>query len=91
MRRAARRPIIECIESIIVQSACDHNYCSLAHLCRHLSGNSIVTVCGLESARCLEELHVARQRLARGQTFAIDQASIDGIKVQQPTARSTEQ
>lgn len=36
---------------------------------------------GLESAVCLEELHVAKQRLPRGQRFAIDQASINGIKV----------
>lgn len=48
---------------------------------RHLSGNSISKLCGLETANCLEELHVARQRLQRGQRFTIEQASIDGIKV----------
>ncbi|CAM9353771.1 unnamed protein product, partial [Ectocarpus sp. 4 AP-2014] len=46
----------------------------------HLSGNSISNLCGLETANCLEELHVARQRLQRGQCFTIEQASIDGIK-----------
>ena len=46
----------------------------------HLSGNSIGNVCGLETARCLEELHVAKQRLPQGERFAIDRASIDGIK-----------
>lgn len=46
----------------------------------HLSGNCIGTVCGLETARCLEELHVAKQRLPEGERFTIDRTSIDGIK-----------
>ena len=50
-------------------------------MARHLSGNNILMLSGLESATCLEELHVAKQRLPRGHRFAIDQASINGIKV----------
>lgn len=57
-------------------------------LTRHLSGNNILTLSGLESAVCLEELHVAKQRLLRGQRFAIDQASINGIKVTSFSAAS---
>lgn len=48
---------------------------------RHLSGNNISRVCGLESARRLEELHVATQRLPFGQTLVFVQASIDAVKV----------
>lgn len=56
---------------------CNQSY----SLTRHLSGNNIVILSGLESAVCLEELHVAKQRLPRGKRFAIDQASISAIKV----------
>lgn len=39
-----------------------------------------MNVCGLETARCLEELHVAKQCIPEGERFTIDRASIDGIK-----------
>lgn len=43
-------------------------------------------VSGLESTRCLEELYLAKQRLPLGEALTFDQASIDGIKVQSPSA-----
>lgn len=58
------------------------------NLCRHLSGNHIGNLCGLESARYLEELHVAKQRLPHGQRFTIDRASIDGIKARRASTLS---
>ncbi|CAM9624578.1 unnamed protein product, partial [Choristocarpus tenellus] len=49
-------------------------------LFRFLNGNKISWVCGLESAECLEELHVAGQHLPVGTNLRFDEASIHGIK-----------